>query len=61
MKDSELFPIGTVSLEQLSRYIDDLTSSYLTRNLIPDPPQICNTDMVKDVEQACLEEFNDLY
>lgn len=61
MKKTELYPIGTVGLDQLTRYIDDLTGNYLTRSVINEPPQVCHMGMVEKVEQACFEEMDKLF
>lgn len=53
--------IGTVTEELLGRYLDHLTGEYMKERAIAEPPKICSTEMIEQVEEACLKEFKALY
>ncbi|MCR5817244.1 MAG: hypothetical protein K6F91_10195 [Ruminococcus sp.] len=61
LKRARFFPIGTVPLEQLTRYIAHLVSDYMNERAINEPPQVCHMGMVEKVEQACFEEMDKLF
>ncbi|MBR6336189.1 MAG: hypothetical protein IKR76_00495 [Ruminococcus sp.] len=61
LKTAELYPIGTVDLERLTRYVADLTGDYQTRSVISEPTLVCHEGMVEKVEQKCKKELEALF
>ncbi len=60
LRAAKPIPVTTVTEELLKRYAEHLCTDYMNKKAIDEPPRICNVKMIKDVETACYEEFENL-
>ncbi|WP_051588814.1 hypothetical protein [Ruminococcus sp. NK3A76] len=61
IKKGECFAIGTVDTVRLRRYVEHLTTEYMTSvKAVDGEPLVCSMAMVQKVEAACLHELTSI-